>query len=119
MNYTYGASSPSGSVSIGTDPYNFVARKMSLYMNELGEELYNIMNNNKDMLNVSGVDTNKKFSQYTVFLYYAYPTSKTQPSLDFHTYCIYRLADYQYDKRNKIKSIILLLLYILWATAES
>ena len=68
-------------------------------MEKIGEELYSIMNNNKDLLNLSGVDTNTKFNHCTVLLYYAYPISKTQSSLGFHTGCIYRLADYQYDKR--------------------
>ena len=71
---------------------------MPLYMEQIGEEMYNIMKNNKDVLNLSGIDTNTKFNHCTVPLHYAYPTSKTQSSLGFHTYCIYRLADYQYDK---------------------
>ena len=57
------------------------------------------MNNNKDELNLYGIDTNTKFNHCTVVLYYAYPISKTQSSLGFHTECIYRLADYQYDER--------------------
>ena len=56
------------------------------------------MSNNKYKLSLSGVDANTKFNRYTVLLYYADPTSKTQLSLDFHIYYIYRLVDYQYDE---------------------
>ena len=61
------------------------------------------MNNNKDVLNLSGVDINTKFNHCTVILYYAYPTSETQSSLGFHADCIYRLANYQHDKRRYIQ----------------
>ena len=55
------------------------------------------------MLNLSGVDTNTKLNHYTVLLHNNYPTSKTQSSLGYHTDCIYRLADFQYDKNRNIQ----------------
>ena len=64
----YKASSSCGTVSIGTNPYNFVTRKTSMYMEKIGDELYQIMNNNKDVLKLSGVGTNTKLNHCTVFL---------------------------------------------------
>ena len=48
--YAYGASSSSGTLPFGTDPYNVVRRKILLYMKKIVQDLYNIINNNKDVL---------------------------------------------------------------------
>ena len=68
-----------------------------MYMKKIGEHVYQIMNNNKDVLILSGVCTNMKRSHCTMLLYYDYPVTKKQSSLGFHTGCIYMLAYYQYN----------------------
>ena len=81
--------SGSGTSSVGMDPYIFMTRKMSDTIECMANELHCIIKKNKNLLNMDGVDTSKKFNYYSVILYYADVNLKEKPSLGFHSECVY------------------------------
>ena len=50
---TYGASKSLGSISVGTDPNNFITRKMTPHMTKISQSMTQILKSNRGMLNLS------------------------------------------------------------------
>ena len=67
--YTYG--SGSGTSSVGIDPLNFVTREMTPYMKCMAKDLHVIINQNRELMNLTSVNLSLEFNHCTVLIYYA------------------------------------------------
>ena len=102
---TYGASKSLGSVSVGTDPTNFITRKMTPHMTKMSHSLTQILKSNRGMLNLSDCNIDDSFNHCTVLLYYADDNTKRSSSMGYHSDCTYRLNDGKFDQARNCQVI--------------
>ena len=65
-----------GSISVGTDPYNYVTREMTDEMSCLGRHIQNILRSNVSLFKLEDVNIERDFNHCTALLYYADETIK-------------------------------------------
>ena len=73
--------------SVGTDPRNFVTKKMPPPLDRMGANLVMLLKDNIKLPNLSTVDLTYGFNHCTMISYYADPKLKYTSSLGFHAYC--------------------------------
>ena len=62
--YTYG--SGSGTFSVGMDPHNFVTRVLNSKMIAMIDDIHDMLHNNRELFNMTGVDIEHKFNRCTI-----------------------------------------------------
>ena len=95
--FTYGASKSLGSISVGTDPHNFITRKMTNHMTLVSNSLTKLLQTNRHKLNLNDCDIDNPFNHCTVLLYFADDNDKRTSSMGYHSDCTYRLNDGKFD----------------------
>jgi len=94
---TYGASKSLGTISVGTDPHNFITRKMTYHMQLLSHQLNNILKINRARLNLMDCNIDNCFNHCTVLLYYSDDNDNRSSSMGYHSDCTYRLDNGKFD----------------------
>ena len=92
--YTYG--SGTGTSSVGMDPLNFVTRSFDAKMIAMGNDIYDMLHNNRDLFNMNGVDLDERFNHCTILIYYAGNGLKDKTTLGYHTDCVYSPSTFEY-----------------------
>ena len=83
--YSYTISA--GTTSVGTDPTQFIIRKMHATMDLISKDLHKLLINNVEYFNLTSVDSNQKFNHCTMLIYYVDNSLKRSSSLVFNCDC--------------------------------
>ena len=91
--YRYSYAISVGTTSVGTDPTQFVTRKMHPTMDLISKDLHNLLINNVEYFNLTSVDLTQKLNLCTMLIYYADGSLKRSSSIGFH-------CDYTYSSND-------------------
>ena len=69
--YTYPRTASVDDVTLETDPTNFVTHPMSSLIIDIGDRLRRILCQNKSILDLEGINLDKKFNHMTLLAYYS------------------------------------------------
>ena len=84
-------------ISVGTDPNNFITRKMTDHMILISDLLHHIMQSNRARLKLTDYNIYDTFNHCTVLIYYADDNHKISSSMGCHSNCTYILDDGKFD----------------------
>ena len=95
-----------GSLSVGTDPHNYVTREMTDEMNCLGVHLQNLLRSNVSLLKLEDVNLERDFNHCTALFYYADEAIKESCTLGFHCDCTYSAKTklYETSKNSQVEN---------------
>ena len=103
IRYTYG--SGSGTSSVGMDPHNFVTRALNSKVIAMIDDIHDILHNNKELFNMTGVDIKQKFNHCTILIYCAGQGLKENTRLEYHTDCVYSPSTGEYDTKSNSQKV--------------
>ena len=73
-----------GTISVGTDPTQFVTRQMYPTMDLIYKDLHKLLINSVQHFHLSSVDLTQQFKYCTMLIYYPDGSLKRSSSLGFH-----------------------------------
>ena len=103
IRYTYG--SGSGTSSVGMDPHNFVTRALNSKMIAMIDDIHDMLRNNMELFDMTGVDIKQKFNHCTILIYYAGQGLKEKTTLGYHTDCVYSPSTGEYDSKSNSQKV--------------
>ena len=89
--YSYATSV--GATFIGTDPTQFVTRKMHPTIDLISKNLHKLLINNVEYSNITSVNLTQQLNHCTMLIYYADGSLKSSSSIGFHCDCTYSSND--------------------------